>query len=120
MVGSIPGPSFNGIHVGPFDIRVYGLMYVVAVLAAVAITARRWEAVGGSRALINDIALWAFPAGLVGGRLSFLATSWNEVPDHWWGPFAVWQGAWASGAASRWAPPSGCGARTARAPTCRC
>ena len=19
-------------------------------------------------------------------------TSWNEVPDHWWGPFAVWQG----------------------------
>ncbi|HMI69037.1 MAG TPA: prolipoprotein diacylglyceryl transferase family protein, partial [Solirubrobacteraceae bacterium] len=19
-------------------------------------------------------------------------TSWNEVPDYWWGPFAVWQG----------------------------
>ena len=19
-------------------------------------------------------------------------TSWNEVPDHWWGAFAVWQG----------------------------
>ena len=32
------------------------------------------------------------PAGLVGGRLYFLATSWNEVPDHWWGPLAVWQG----------------------------
>ena len=30
--------------------------------------------------------------GLIGGRLYFLATSWNEVPDHWWGPFAVWQG----------------------------
>ena len=92
VVGSIPSPSFNGIHVGPFDIRIYGLMYVVAVLAAVAITTRRWEAQGGSRALVQDVALWGFPAGIIGGRLYFLATSWDEVPDHWWGPFAVWQG----------------------------
>jgi prolipoprotein diacylglyceryl transferase len=92
VVGSIPSPSFNGIHVGPFDIRIYGLCYVLAVLAAVAITSRRWEAQGGSRELVQDVALWGFPAGLVGGRLYFLATSWNEVPDHWWGPFAVWKG----------------------------
>jgi prolipoprotein diacylglyceryl transferase len=92
VVGSIPSPSFNGIHVGPFDIRIYGLMYVVAVVAAVAITTRRWEAQGGSRELVQDVALWGFPAGIVGGRLYFLATSWNEVPDHWWGPFAVWKG----------------------------
>jgi prolipoprotein diacylglyceryl transferase len=92
VVGSIPSPSFNGIHLGPLDIRIYGLMYVVAVLAAVAITTRRWEAQGGSRALVQDVALWGFPAGLVGGRLYFLATSWDEVPDHWWGPFAVWEG----------------------------
>jgi prolipoprotein diacylglyceryl transferase len=92
VVGSIPSPSFNGIHVGPFDIRIYGLMYVVAVLAAVAVTTRRWEAQGGSRELVQDVALWGFPAGVVGGRLYFLATSWNEVPDHWWGPLAVWKG----------------------------
>jgi prolipoprotein diacylglyceryl transferase len=29
---------------------------------------------------------------LVGGRLYYLATSWDEVPDHWWGPLAVWKG----------------------------
>ena len=92
VVGSIPSPSFNGIHVGPFDIRIYGLCYVLAVLAAVAITTRRWEAQGGSRELVQDVALWGFPAGIIGGRLYFLATSWNEVPDHWWGPFAVWEG----------------------------
>jgi prolipoprotein diacylglyceryl transferase len=92
VVGSIPSPSFNGIHVGPLDIRIYGLMYVLALLAAIAITARRWEAQGGSRALVYDVALWGFPAGIVGGRLYFLATSWNEVPDHWWGPLAVWKG----------------------------
>jgi prolipoprotein diacylglyceryl transferase len=91
-LGSIPSPSVNGIHVGPFDIRIYGLAYVVAVLAAVAITTRRWEAQGGSRELVREVALWGFPAGIVGGRLYFLATSWNEVPDHWWGPLAVWKG----------------------------
>jgi prolipoprotein diacylglyceryl transferase len=92
VVGSIPSPSFNGIHVGPFDLRIYGLMYVLAVLAAVAITSRRWEEQGGSRALVQDVAMWGFPAGIIGGRLYFLATSWNEVPDHWWGPLAVWKG----------------------------
>ena len=92
VVGSIPSPSFNGIHVGPLDVRIYGLMYVVALLAAVAITTRRWEAQGGSRALVQDVALWGFPAGIIGGRLYFLLTSWDEVPDHWWGPLAVWKG----------------------------
>jgi prolipoprotein diacylglyceryl transferase len=31
-------------------------------------------------------------AGIVGARLYHLATSWNEVPDQWWGPFAIWKG----------------------------
>lgn len=91
-LGSIPSPSFDGIQLGPFDIRIYGLMYVIAVVAAVAITTRRWEAEGGSGELVREVAIWGFPAGIVGGRLYFLATSWHEVPDHWWGPFAVWTG----------------------------
>jgi prolipoprotein diacylglyceryl transferase len=68
------------------------LAYVLAVIAAVAITTRRWEANGGSPDLVYEVALWGFPAGLIGGRLYFLATSWNEVPPHWWGPLAVWKG----------------------------
>ena len=90
--GFLPSPSHNGFYLGPLFVHAYGLAYVVAVLAAVAITARRWEAVGGDRALVYDVALWGFPAGVIGGRLYFLATSWNEVPPHWWGPFAIWKG----------------------------
>jgi prolipoprotein diacylglyceryl transferase len=41
---------------------------------------------------VYDVALWGFPAGVIGGRLYFLATSWNEVPPHWWGAFAIWKG----------------------------
>jgi prolipoprotein diacylglyceryl transferase len=90
--GFLPSPSSNGFYLGPLFVHCYGLAYVLAVLAAVAITVRRWEAVGGSRELVYDVALWGFPAGVIGGRLYFLATSWNEVPPHWWGPFAIWKG----------------------------
>jgi prolipoprotein diacylglyceryl transferase len=88
----LPSPPFNGFHIGPLFVHMYGLMYVFAVAAAVLITGRRWAAKGGSRELVYDVALWAFPAGLIGGRLYFLATSWNEVAPHWWGPLAVWKG----------------------------
>jgi len=36
--------------------------------------------------------VWGVGAGIVGARLYHLATSWNEVPDQWWGPFAIWKG----------------------------
>jgi prolipoprotein diacylglyceryl transferase len=91
-LGAIPSPSSNGLHIGPLFVHAYGLMYVLAVLAAVAITARRWEARGGSRELVQEVALWGFPAGLIGGRLYFLATTPEAAPHTWWGPFAVWKG----------------------------
>ena len=91
-LASIPSPPGNGIHLGPLFLHAYGLSYVVALLVAVAITNRRWEARGGNRDLVSEVALWGFPAGLIGGRLYFLATSWNEAPHTWWGPFAVWKG----------------------------
>ena len=90
--GFLPSPPNNGFYLGPLFVHFYGLAYVFAVLAAVLVTAHRWEAVGGNRQLVYDVALWAFPAGVIGGRLYFLATSWNEIPPHWWGPFAVWDG----------------------------
>jgi prolipoprotein diacylglyceryl transferase len=92
MLASIPSPPSNGVHIGPLFVHAYGVAYIVAVLAAIALTTARWEAHGGRRELVQEVALWGFPAGLIGGRLYFLATSWNEVPPHWWGPFAVWQG----------------------------
>jgi prolipoprotein diacylglyceryl transferase len=92
MLASLPSPPSNGIHIGPLFIHAYGLAYVLGVVAAIAITTRRWEAQGGSRELVREVALWGFPAGLIGGRLYFLATSWDQVPPHWWGPLAIWRG----------------------------
>jgi prolipoprotein diacylglyceryl transferase len=92
IAGFLPSPSSNGFYLGPLFFHFYGLAYVFAVLAAVTITRRRWQALGGDRQLVYDVALWGFPAGVIGGRLYFLATSWSEVPPHWWGPFAIWDG----------------------------
>jgi len=92
VLAAIPSPPSNGISVGPIFFHAYGLAYVAAVLAAVWICSRRWEAQGGSRELVQECAVWGFPAGILGGRLYHLATSWNEVPHTWWGPFAIWKG----------------------------
>ena len=92
LPASIPSPPTNVVHAGPFTFHVYGLCYAVAVIAAVAITRRRWEVEGGSRELVYDVALWGFPAGLIGGRLYYLATTPGDSFAHWWGPLAVWHG----------------------------
>jgi prolipoprotein diacylglyceryl transferase len=92
LLAFLPSPSENGFHIGPLFFRAYGICYIFAVLGAVVVTTRRWEKLGGDGALVQECALWGFPAGLIGGRIYFLITSWNEVPDAWWGPFAIWRG----------------------------
>src|SRR5436190_3148219 len=92
MTAAIPSPPSNGLHIGPLFVHAYGLAYVFAVVAAVAITTRRWERAGGRRELVYEVAAWGFPAGLIGGRIYFLVTTPSQVPPQWWGPFAIWKG----------------------------
>src|SRR3954453_9370244 len=92
MLASIPSPPSNGVYLGPLFLHAYGLCYGVAVISAVFICARSWRAQGGDPKLVEECALWGFPAGLIGGRLYHVVTSWNEVPHVWWGPFAIWKG----------------------------
>ncbi|HVV90194.1 MAG TPA: prolipoprotein diacylglyceryl transferase [Solirubrobacterales bacterium] len=92
MIASIPSPSQPGFDIGPFEVHVYGLMYAIAVTVAVLIVRRRWKALGGDPELPLQVAIWAFPAGLLGGRLYFDITSFSEMPHTWYGPIAVWDG----------------------------
>jgi prolipoprotein diacylglyceryl transferase len=88
----IPSPANNGFYIGPLFFHAYGICYVFAVTAAILITRRRWANVGGDPDLVYDVAKWGFPAGLIGGRIYFLITTPSQIPDHWWGPFAIWDG----------------------------
>jgi prolipoprotein diacylglyceryl transferase len=89
----IPSPPASGIHLGPLFVHVYGLMYVIGIALAVAITARRWAAAGGDRSLVYDVVLWAVPAGIIGAQIYFdITTPFDITPHTWWGPLAVWSG----------------------------
>ena len=89
----IPSPPANGFHLGPLYIHYYGLMYVVGITLAVIITARRWRAAGGGPGLVGDVAIWAVPAGIIGGRIYFdITTPMDITPHAWYGVFAVWNG----------------------------
>jgi prolipoprotein diacylglyceryl transferase len=92
IAGYISSPSSSGLHIGPLFLHMYGLMYVFAVAAVVLMTRYRWAKRGGDPDLPYRTALWGFPAGLIGGRIYFLITTPSQIPDHWWGPFAIWQG----------------------------
>ena len=82
----------NGFHIGPAYIHFYGLMYVIGITLAILITQRRWKALGGDVGLVGDVAIWAVPAGIVGGRIYFDLTTPKYIPHHWYGAFAVWDG----------------------------
>ncbi|UIJ33746.1 prolipoprotein diacylglyceryl transferase [Allobranchiibius sp. GilTou73] len=88
----LPSPPVNGFHLGPLFVHFYGLMYVIGIALAFYITSRRWEAAGGDVAVIYDVLWWGLPAGIIGGRIYFDITTPFDIPHHWWGIFAVWQG----------------------------
>jgi prolipoprotein diacylglyceryl transferase len=89
----IPSPPINGFHVGPLFIHFYGLMYVIGITLAVLITQRRVRAYGGDPSIVSDVAIWAVPAGIIGGRIYFDVTTPSQIYPHaWWGAFAVWNG----------------------------
>jgi prolipoprotein diacylglyceryl transferase len=91
-LASIPSPSSGIVDLGPLSLHMYGLTLLIAIVACVVITGLRWTRLGGDWDLVLQVAVWGVAAGIVGARLYHVITSWSEVPKHWWGPFAVWEG----------------------------
>lgn len=77
LLASFPSPAQGVWHLGPVPLRAYALFIIVGIVAALVIGDRRWEARGGERGVIYDIALWAVPFGLIGGRLYHVITDWQ-------------------------------------------
>jgi prolipoprotein diacylglyceryl transferase len=92
MLASIPSPSTGELELGPISLHAYGLMLLLAIAAAIGLTGLRWTRRGGDWDLVFRVAVWGVAAGIVGARAYHVVTSWDEVPDDWWGPFAVWEG----------------------------
>jgi prolipoprotein diacylglyceryl transferase len=74
---SIPSPGEGIWYLGPVPIRAYALCIIAGIIAAIWIGERRWVARGGRAGEVSDLAVWAVPFGLVGGRLYHVITDWE-------------------------------------------
>ena len=93
LFGYIPSPHTGVVDLGPLQIHMYGLTLLVAILAAIWLTGRRWAAEGGEWDIVTRVAVWGVAFGVVGARAYHDITSWNEVPSpKWQGIFEVWKG----------------------------
>jgi prolipoprotein diacylglyceryl transferase len=112
LLAYIPSPAQGVWHLGPVPIRAYALCIITGIVAALIIGDRRWVARGGESGVIYDIALWAVPFGLVGGRLYHVMTDWRTYFAEggagvagalrvWDGGLGIW-GAVALGAVGAW------------------
>ena len=93
LLGVIPSPSSGSIHLGPLRLNAYGLMIAIGVIAAVRIAGRRAENKGvGTTEDISSIAMWAVPAGVLGGRAYHVLTDYERFQGHWFDAVKIWQG----------------------------
>jgi prolipoprotein diacylglyceryl transferase len=95
ILASIPSPSQGVWHIGPFPLRAYALAIIAGVVVAVWLGERRWVARGGKPGQVGDIAVWAVPFGLVGGRLYHVITDYHLYFGEGRNPVAalyVWKG----------------------------
>jgi prolipoprotein diacylglyceryl transferase len=71
---AIPSPTVSVIKLGPFSVHLYALCIVAGILVALWLTDRRWQARGGAKGQVGDVAGWAVLFGIVGGRLYHVIT----------------------------------------------
>ncbi|MFJ6278987.1 prolipoprotein diacylglyceryl transferase [Arthrobacter subterraneus] len=110
---SIPSPpaEWASFSIGPATIHAYALCILAGIIVALLLTSARWKRYGGNPDVVWDIAIWAVPFGLIGGRLYHVFSSpdayfgpdgdLSRIPRIWEGGLGIW-GAVALGAVGAW------------------
>ena len=70
----MPSPTTSVWHLGPIPLRAYALCIVAGILVAIWLTNKRLTARGGGTDDVWDVAKWAVPFGILGGRLYHVIT----------------------------------------------
>ena len=110
---AIPSPSaeFISFSLGPLTIRAYALCILAGIALGLWLTSARWRKRGLPAEAVLDIAIWAIPFGIIGGRLYHVISSPDAyfgpdgdlalIPQVWRGGLGIW-GAVALGAVGAW------------------
>ena len=83
---SIPSPDWSGFDIplpwGALRIHAYALCILAGIIIGLWLTSVRWARRGAPEGSVWDIAVWAIPFGIIGGRLYHVVSS----PDAYFGP----------------------------------
>ena len=96
QLGFIPSPPQGVWNIGPFPIRGYAMCILAGIIVAIYLGNRRWVARGGTPGLVADVAMWAVPLGIVGGRAYHVMTDWQlyfgSTGSGWVNSLKIWDG----------------------------
>ncbi len=91
MLAAIPYRTFETISLGPLQLRTFGLMLGIGVLAGAWVAGRHGERFGVDREVTYALATRMVIAGVIGSRLTWAITNWDQIET----PLdiiAVWEG----------------------------
>jgi len=89
----ITDPFPPGFHIGPLQIRFYGIAYAIAFLVGTAVATRHLARKGVPPSVTSNIAFWSIAFGLIGARLYYVVQSgWLWYLTHPQHIFAIWEG----------------------------
>ena len=95
MVLLIPSPSVSALSIGPLTVRLYALFIITGRAVAIWVGRRRYSNLGGNPDDVSEVAIWAVPFGIIGGRIYHVISS----PQQYFGAngnpadaLRIWQG----------------------------
>ena len=93
LLASIPSPSSGTLSIGPLELRAYGLMIALGVIAGVWLLGKQLEKSQlGSRDDASSIAIWGVVAGVIGARAYHVITDWSKFDDNLNAIPMIWEG----------------------------
>lgn len=111
MPYALPSPTVGAFQLGPLTLHAYALCILAGIFVAIWLTQKRLEARGGQPGQVLDIATWAVPAGIIGGRIyhvisspqAYFGEGGNPIDalKIWEGGLGIW-GAISLGALGAW------------------
>ena len=93
----IPSPpaEWQSFSLGPLTVHAYALFILAGIFFALWLTTKRWVERGGDPETVGEIALWAIPFGIIGGRLYHVISTpgpYFGADGDPWAAFEIWNG----------------------------
>lgn len=92
MIASIPSPDVGTLSLGPLNLRLYGLMVALGVIAGVYVAARLLQRRGLNPEWAVQVSTLGVPLGLIGARAYHVLTDWKSYQGRWVDVVKIWEG----------------------------